>query len=161
MGRAIAVVAVIFLVVPAAAADGLGDGLAAYDRGDYRSALEAWKGAAATGNVAAMNAIAGLYAQGEGVRRDPSVAAAWYRRSAERGNPIGQLNLGDMHGRGAGVPRDRGEAYFWLSLAAAQGNAWSAERKKEIARTMTAAEIAAAQSRIETWRPKKDPDSKR
>ena len=99
----------------------------------------------AHGDVAAMNAIAGLYAQGEGVRRDPAMAATWYRRSAERGDPIGQLNLGDMYSQGAGVPRDRVAAYIWLSRAAAQGNAWAANRKKEIAATMTAAEIAAAQ----------------
>lgn len=140
MGRAIAVAAVVFLVVPAYAGDGLEEGLAAYDRGDYRGALEAWQGAAARGDVASMNAIAGLYDQGEGARRDSATAATWYRRSAERGDSVGQLNLGDMYSRGAGVPRERVEACFWLSLAAAQGNAWSANRKKE---------IAAAQSRYE------------
>lgn len=140
-----ALAAAVFLVVPGAAGDDLEDGLAAYDRGDYRGALEAWRGAVAHGDVAAMNAIAGLYAQGEGVRRDPAMAATWYRRSAERGDPIGQLNLGDMYSQGAGVPRDRVAAYIWLSRAAAQGNAWAANRKKEIAATMTAAEIAAAQ----------------
>ncbi len=149
MGRAIAVAAVGFLVVPASAGDGLEEGLAAYDRGDYRGALEVWQGAAASGEASAMNAIAGLYDQGEGVRREPALAAAWYRRSAERGDPVGQLNLGDMYGRGVGVPRDRVEAYIWLSLAAARGNTWSANRKKEIAATMTAVEIAAAQSRYE------------
>ena len=96
-----------------------------------------------------MNAIAGLYDQGEGARRDSATAATWYRRSAERGDSVGQLNLGDMYSWGAGVPRDRVEACFWLSLVAAQGNAWSANRKKEIAATMTAVEIAAAQSRYE------------
>ena len=146
MGRAIAVAVVVFLVVPAYAGDGLEEGLAAYDQGDYRGALEAWQGAAARGDVASMNAIAGLYDQGEGARRD---SATWYRRSVERGNSVGQLNLGDMYSRGAGVPRDRVEACFWLSLATAQGNAWSANRKKEIAATMMAVEIAAAQSRYE------------
>ena len=154
MGRAIAVVAVIFLVVAAAAADDLGEGLAAYDQGDYRGALDAWGRAAAKGDAEAMNAIAGLYDQGEGVRRDPALAATWYRRSAERRNSVGQLNLGDMYGRGLGLPLDGAEAYFWLGLAASQGNAWSADREKEIARTMTAAEIAAAESRIAAWRPK-------
>ena len=154
MGRTIAVVVVFLLIVPAATADGLGEGLAAYDQGDYRGALEAWKRAAAGGDTAAMNAIAGLYAQGEGVGRDPAMAATWYRRTAERGDSVGQLNLGDMYGRGAGLPLDRVRAYFWLSLAASQGNAWSANRKMEIAGTMTAAEIAAAESRIAAWKPK-------
>jgi TPR repeat protein len=99
-----------------------------------------------------MNAIAGLYDQGEGVPRNPAMAATWYRRSAERGDSVGQLNLGDMYSRGAGLPLDRVRAYFWLSLAAAQGNAWSADKKLELARTMTAAEIAAAQSRYEALR---------
>ena len=91
MGRAIAVAAAMFLVVPVCFADELGDGLAAYDRGDYRIALEEWQKAAAGGETAAMNAIAGLYDQGNGVRRNPTMAAKWYRRSAERGNAVGSL----------------------------------------------------------------------
>lgn len=161
IGRAIALAAAVFLVVQGAAADDLGEGLAAYDRGDYQSALEAWGRAAAKGNVPSMNAIAGLYAQGEGVRQDPSVAVTWYRRSAERGDSVGQLNLGDMYSRGTGVPHDRVEAYFWLGLAAARGSAWSANRKKEIARTMTANEIAAAQTRIDSWKPMEGSGQKR
>ncbi len=149
MGRALTIAAVIFLVAPVCFADGLSDGLAAYDRGDYRVALEEWQGAAAEGNAAAMNAIAGLYDQGHGVGRDPAMAAKWYRRSAERGNTVGQLNLGDMYSRGAGVPLDRSEAYVWLSLAAAQGNAWSADKKLKIAAAMTAGNIAAANLRYE------------
>jgi uncharacterized protein len=143
------IAAVLFLVVPQCFADDLGDGLAAYDRGDYQSALEEWKKAAAVGEAAAMNAIAGLYDQGYGVGRDRAMAAKWYRRSAERGNAVGQLNLGDMYSRGAGVPLDRSEAYVWLSLAAAQGNAWSADKKLKIAAAMTTGNIAAAKLRYE------------
>ena len=43
-----------------------------------------------------MNAIAGLYDQGEGARRDSAIAASWYRRSEERGDFVGQLNFGEI-----------------------------------------------------------------
>ena len=48
MGRAMALAAAVFLVVPGAAGDDLEDGLAAYDRGDYRGALEAGRWRTAT-----------------------------------------------------------------------------------------------------------------
>ena len=152
----IGALSVIGWILPAAAADDLATGLQAYDGGDYAGALAAWRRAAEAGDPRAMGAIANLYLQGEGVRPDAATAASWYRRAADRGDAAAQLNLGDMFSRGIGVPRDRMEAYVWLSLAAAQGNAWAGGRLRDVAASMTAAQIAEARARLAGWRPKAD-----
>jgi TPR repeat protein len=144
----------LLLVVPEARSDDWAQGLESYDGGDYSAALAAWKRAAAFGNMDAVNAIADAYRQGVGVSADPERAAALYRRAAERGNVVAQLNLGDMMSRGVGVGRDAIGAYAWLGLAAEHGNLWAARRQREVARTMTAEQIAIGDGRIRDWKPK-------
>lgn len=162
MGHRIARLALIALSAAwlgtlAAQAGDLEAGTEAYDGGDYATALAAWERAAAAGSADAMNAIANLYAEGEGVRPDGALAAAWYRRAAERGDAIAQLNLGDMYSRGHGIRRDLVEGYLWLGLAAAQGSAWAAERQNKFAAEMTAADIRRAEARIAAWTPRRMP----
>ena len=137
-------------------ADDLGDGLEAFDGGDYAGALAAWTRAADAGNTQAMSAIANLHRQGLGVRANPARAAAWYRRAAERGDAVSQLNLGDMYAAGAGVPRDPVAAYVWLGLAAGQGHALAAGRRDEIGRALTTDDRARAEARVRAWRAKTD-----
>ncbi len=141
------------MALSSALAGDLEDGMEAYDGGDYALALAAWTRAAAAGQADAMTAIAGLYAGGTGVARDPGLALTWYRRGARLGDATSQLNLGDMIARGQGQDRDPVEASMWLGLAAGQGNRWAAERKRGLARTMTPAEVAEAERRIGEWRP--------
>ncbi len=129
------------------------EGLAALDAGDFESALEAWRPLAEAGDAEAQVALAGLYRDGLGPRADLAQAVRWYRRAAEQGDAVAQLNLGDFYSRGEGVPRDLVQAHLWLSLAAAQGRRWAAQRRKEIAALMTAAELAQAERLVEAWRP--------
>jgi len=143
----------LWLVVPEAHSDDWAQGLESYDGGDYSAALAAWGRAAASGNLDAVNAIADAYRQGVGVLVDPERAAALYRRAAERGNVVAQLNLGDMMGRGIGVGRDAIGAYAWLGLAVEHGNLWAARRQREVARTMTAEQIAIGDGRIRDRTP--------
>ena len=124
------------------------DGLAAYDAGDLAAAFAEWRPLAEAGDTGAQVALAGLYMDGVGVARDLKLAIHWYRRAAEAGSAVAQLNLGDLYGRGVGVPRDAVRAYIWLSRAAAQGRAWADLRRSEIARIMSAAEIAEAEARL-------------
>ena len=153
MKRAVLAVALLAAAHPAARAD-FADGLAAYDGGDYASALTEWRTLADEGDAEAQTAIAGLYRYGQGVERDDMEAARWYLRAAEQGEVNAQLNLGEMYAGGLGMPRDPVQAYLWLSLAATQGRAWAAARRDELARTMTAAQIAQARNLIEAWVPK-------
>ncbi len=120
------------------------EGLRAYDAGDYAEAVKNWRQLAESGDGEAEAALAGLYVQGLGVKRDAAMAARWYRRAAERGHGVAQMNLGDMLARGLGVKRDPVRAYVWLELAARQGKVWAARRRDQLAGTMTAGERALA-----------------
>lgn len=123
-------------------------GSAAYDGGDYASALEIWRALAVDGDSAAQLAIADLYLAGNGVAADPAEAARWFRAAAEQGDPVGQLNLGDLYSRGLGVEHDLVEAYVWLGLSAAQGRRWPRQRLEALRRAMTAAELGAAEAAL-------------
>jgi len=122
-------------------------GAAAYDAGDYATAVEEWRAAAEAGSAEAQTALAALYQFGEGVARSYREAARWYRRAALQGNADAQQNLGDLRAAGLGGGRDLVAAYAWLTLAAAQGRAWAAARREEIAAAMTPAEIVEAERR--------------
>ncbi len=125
------------------------EGLRAYDAGDYAATLSAWRPLAEAGNAEAQAGLAGLYASGFGVARDPRAAAEWYERAARAGHRVARLNLGDMLARGQGIARDRVAAHAWLELAARQGSDWAAARRDEVAREMSAGEIAQARRRAD------------
>ncbi len=61
------------------------------------------------------------YENGEGVRRDPLLAANLYCEAARQGDRDAQYNLGWMYANGRGVPRDDGRAVFLFQAAAEQG----------------------------------------
>ena len=133
-------------LAPGVRAEGFVDGLRAYDAGDFATAYSVWSELARRGDAEAEAALAGLYFQGLGVEMSAAQAAAWYRRAAKRGLMAAQMNLGDLYATGRGVGRDLVEAYLWLALAAAQGNTWSAARRDEIAKAMSATDIARAEA---------------
>ena len=141
-------------LAPQLRAEGFVDGLRAYDAGDYADAFAVWSDLARRGDAEAEAAIAGLYLQGLGVEWSAAQAAAWYRRAAKRGLMAAQMNLGDLYATGRGVRRDLVEAYLWLGLAAAQGNSWSAARRDEIAKVMSATDIAEAEALARAFKAK-------
>jgi TonB family protein len=102
----------------AIAAD-IDDGQAAYDRGDYETALRLWRPLAEQGSARAQNNLGVLYENGKGVPQNVVEAVKWYRLAAEQGYAGAQNNLGLIYaiGRG-GVPQDQLHAYMWFSLAA-------------------------------------------
>ncbi len=149
----VALLGALALAGGSAAADTLADGLAAFDGGDYREAVRIWRSLADRGDDLALVALAGLYRTGTGVGQDMAAAAGFYRAAAERGNADAQLNLGELLGGGFGVARDRVAAYMWLSLAAAQGRAWADRHRRQIAASMSRAEVAEAERRAADFRP--------
>lgn len=135
-----------------AAAQSYGDGLAAYDAGNYAETARIWGALAEEGNVMAQLGLAGLYRQGLGVAHDPSEAARLYRAAAKQGSDDAQLNLGRMHLNGEGVERDPVQAYAWLSLAAEQGRDWAEQRRRELEGRLSEDQIDEAKRRIEQLR---------
>ena len=86
-----------------------------------------------------------MYSQGEGVAKDQSKAAHWFRLAAEQGDVTGQYNLGVQYANGEGVPEDNVQAYAWMSIAAAQGHTSAKTTKEKVEKSMTREQIAEAQ----------------
>ena len=130
------------------------DGAAAYNRGDYATALRLWHPLAEQGNASAQGNLGWMYANGEGVPQDYAAAVAWYRKAAEQGNTSAQTNLGLMYANGQGVPQDDVQAHMWFNLAAAKGHADAIKNRDIAAAKMTPAQIAEAQKLAREWKPK-------
>ena len=104
-------------------ADDLQKGLAAYEAGDYETALAILTPLAWAGNADAQNTLGWMYDYGHGVEENDAEAVKWYRRAAEQGNAIAQNNLGKMYEHGIGVSQNDEEAIKWYRSAADLGHA--------------------------------------
>jgi uncharacterized protein len=105
-------VAVLVLAVSLAgpvAAEPLEDALAAYEKGDYATAMVLLRPLANQGSVGAALMIGGMYDDGEGVPQDYAEAMRWVRLAADHGDAFAQFALGAMyedgkHTRGTMLP---------------------------------------------------------
>ncbi len=100
---------------------GFDEGLAAYDRGDYATALEEWLPTAEQGDARAQYALGAIYDHGYGLPQDYAEAIKWYRMAAEQGVADAQSDLGTKYFIGQGVPQDFTDAERWWHMAAEQG----------------------------------------
>src|SRR5207302_615105 len=62
------------------------------------------------------------YQTGDGVPKDPTKAADWYRKAADQGNLGAQFMLGFMYRTGEGVKIDDAEALRWYQKGAEAGD---------------------------------------
>jgi uncharacterized protein len=116
-----AVVLSLGFAAPSAAAT-LEDGLAAYERGDYATAIPIFRAFADRGNAVAQFNLGLMYEDGLGVPQDNAIAVSWYQKSADKRNVDAQSRLGFMY-EGHGVPQDDAIAAGWYQKAADQGDA--------------------------------------
>ena len=116
---ALAVVLLVSLAVPVWA--GFDEGWAAYQRGDFGTALREWQPLAEQGDETAQYNLGIMYKMGQGVPEDDAEAVKWYRLAAEQGYVFAQYNLGIMYSEDEGVPQDSDEALKWNRLAAERG----------------------------------------
>jgi hypothetical protein len=100
---------------------GLGEGLAAYDRGDFATALRELAPAAAGGAPLAQYNLARMYFSGEGIARDSAEGLKWLRQAATAGIGLAQYQLGARYEMGISVPQNYGDAARWYRLAADRG----------------------------------------
>ena len=63
--------------------------------------------------------------------------------------------LGYLYATGEGVPRDETRAFLWLTLAATGGGDAAAENLARLARGMTRERIAAGETLVNGWSPKR------
>ena len=99
----------------------LGNGVAAYESGDYTAALQILRPLAK--HAQAQFYLGLMYREGKGVKQDYAVAVTWYRLAADQGYAAAQRSLGLMYLGGLGVPRNLVEAVKWFRLAADQADA--------------------------------------
>ncbi len=139
---------------------GWDEGLAAYNRGDYATALREWRPLAEQGDAGAQIFLGFMYKKGRGVPQDYAEAMKWYRKAAEQGYASAQVNLGVMYINGQGVPQDYVQALMWFNLAASrfppgEKRDRSVNNRDIVAEGMNPAQISEAQKLAREWKPKK------
>ena len=87
----------------AALAQDFQKGFAAYDAGDYATALKEWRPLAEQGIAGAQYNIGQMYRNGTGVLQDYAEAVKWYRLAAEQGYANSQKSVAFMYKNGKGV----------------------------------------------------------
>ena len=71
-------------------------GLAAYNAGDYATALQEWRPLAEQGVARAQYTLGLMYKGGNGVLQDDAEAVTWYRKAAEQGLAPAQYSGDEM-----------------------------------------------------------------
>jgi TPR repeat protein len=89
----------------------------AYDRADYRTALNVWLPQAQEGDKEAQTYVGEIYEKGLGLPPDYGVAVAWYRKAAAQGYTRAQINLGHWYEKGLGIEKDPIQALYWYRQA--------------------------------------------
>jgi TPR repeat protein len=147
---------------------------------DLTEAVKWYRKAADQGHTDAQDELGGMYEFGLGVRPDYAeaekwftkardylsiakmyddpawnrpLAAKWYRKLAEQGDKYARYRLGQMYRDGDGVPRDYTSSHMWFNLAAEAGYPYASIARDELARKMTAGQIARTQQLARYWTP--------
>ena len=138
---------------------GFDEGTAAYDRGDYATALREWRPLAKQGVADAQYNLGVMYGEGLGVPQDYAKAVGWWRKAAEQGHATAQYNLGVAYHNGEGVPQNYAQAHMWHNLAASrfppgEDRDKVVKNRDHVAKRMTPAQIFEAKKLAREWRPK-------
>ena len=90
-------------------------------------------------------------------------ALPWYRDAAASNNATALFRLGYLYEKGLGVPRDEVESYKWYKRAIS--GSWAPAHRDfrglvecsmaAVERKMSARQIAEADTRAESWKPRK------
>ena len=136
-------------------------GLAAYQSGDYATALREWRPLAEQGNVRAQHNLGVLYMNGHGVPQDHKTAVKWYTLAAEQGLAKSQASLAAAYAMGRGVLEDYVYAHMWGHIAASNGDEDGREVRGIVAKYMTPSELAKAQELARNFVPRKTTAKKR
>ncbi len=111
----IAGVALAMVAAPALA--DVKDGVDAWGRGDYETAVNEWRGPAEKGDADAQFNLAQAYKLGRGVPQDLGQAEQWYKRAADQGH----LQANDNYGLILFQNNRRAEALPYLQASSERG----------------------------------------
>lgn len=122
--------ATLILGASGAQAGDLEDGIAAFEKHDFNTAVRLIEPLADQGNVEAEYFMGTFYMYGHGVPMDPPQATTWFKRAyghwetqARAGNAQAMVEIATMLTSGLGVARDDKAAADWLRKAGELGNA--------------------------------------
>ena len=118
---------------------------AAFKSGDYPQALRMLRGLAAKNDVEAQYRLGALHESGTNLTQSYIEAVKWYRLAATGGHAKAQFSLASMYLNGLGVPQDFIKAHVWFNLAAIWGSAEAASNRENVAKRMSAQQVAEAQ----------------
>lgn len=119
MKTAFSALALVLLTSAAPAIADVKDGVDAWSRGDYRKAVEEWRGPAIAGDADAQFNLGQAYKLGRGVPVDLGMAEEWYRKAAVQGHPQAE----DNYGLALFQNNKRDQAVPWLTKSADRGEA--------------------------------------
>jgi TPR repeat protein len=119
LNKLVTIVVLILVVSNSSFADFI-DGLVAYGKSDYKTAVNEWKPLAELGNAKAQINLGTMYFNGKGVSKDYKEAIKWYRKAAKQDNAYAQNSLGWMYDDGIGVIENNKEALKWYRKAATE-----------------------------------------
>ncbi|WP_332837884.1 SPOR domain-containing protein [Sphingomonas sp. MA1305] len=113
----IGVAAGLMLAVAPAVAQNVKAGVDAWGRGDYKTAVDQWRGPAVAGDPDAQFNLGQAYKLGRGVPLDPVLAESWFRKAAVQGHFQAQ----DNYGLALFQAGKKADAAPWLEKSAARG----------------------------------------
>ena len=134
--------------------------VAAYQRGDYATAIRELLSRTKQGNADAQVNRGVNYERGEGVPQVYAKDLQWYHKAAEQGDADAQSVLGFMYGEGQGVPQNHVLSHMWLNIAASrfplgEHRDIAVNNRDIVAKRMTSAQIAEAEKLAREWKPEK------
>ena len=83
--------------------------------------LDDLKRDASKGDTSAMFELASRYYHGEGIAKDPAMAAKWFLAAAEKGHAASQFGIAACYEEGLGVAQSQASAVYWMKKSADQG----------------------------------------
>lgn len=89
----------------------------AYDRANYKTALQVWLPAAELGDLEAQANVGEIFERGLGGEPNYEAALIWYQKAAAQGNARAQFNLGTLYEQGLGVEKNKMTALNWYRKA--------------------------------------------
>jgi localization factor PodJL len=101
-----------------------------------------------------MHNLAVLMSEGADGPADHDKALQWFLAAGNYGVRDSQYNLGVIYARGLGVAQDLVESYKWFAIAASQGDTDASARRDEVAKAMTADDLAKARATVTAWHVK-------
>jgi TPR repeat protein len=131
--------------------------VAAYGAGRFDESRHHFKRLADSGSAIAETMLGVMYANGQGVARDPATAATYFYRAANRGYAPAQLALSRAFADGSGTPKDMRQAYLWARLAVARGDRsvsqTAAATLPVLGRALSDGERTRTDAAVRNWRP--------